>query len=148
MLGFSFRKKNLKKISGRGDGGASGGGGGVGGGGGAEWEPGRCPRGGFTGSGRRRRRRGAAAPDHVALRGRPGGLRLGLAAVRALQPGRAGGVGARLQGRHLAPLARIRLRQLQQPLGWYGCDLLVGAFLSILLIHQGGWIRRHVGVVG
>jgi hypothetical protein len=24
----------------------------------------------------------------------------------------------------------------------------VGAFLSILLIHQGGWIRRHVGVVG
>jgi hypothetical protein len=57
-------------------------------------------------------RRGAAAPDHVALRGRPRGVGVGLAAVRALQPGGPGGVGARLQGHHLAPLARIRLSQL------------------------------------
>lgn len=95
-----------------GDGGANGGGGGERG------LSGGCHRGGGVGRGRRRRgprgRRGA-----VAVRGRPGGVGHGLAAVRALQPGGAGDVGARLQGHQLAPLARLRLRQLQQPRGWY-----------------------------
>lgn len=62
---------------------------------------------------------GLGAAGAVAVRGRPGGVGHGLAAVRALQPGGAGDVGARLQGHQLAPLARLRLRQLQQPRGWY-----------------------------
>jgi hypothetical protein len=62
-----------------------------------------------------RGRGGGIVPGDLAVRGGPARERAGRAALRRLQPGRRRRLRPRLQGHQLPQVARLRIRQLQQP---------------------------------
>lgn len=68
---------------------------------------------------------GGCVPGDFSLRGWPARERSGRTALRRLQPGRRRRLRARLQGHQLPQVARVRLRQLQQPgRRWELCSIL------------------------